>query len=41
MMNSHRMDTENIKLIEESKKINIDGFVKRNEFINNSLKSQI
>ena len=42
MMNSQRSDTENIKLIEEGKKkIGIDGFVKRNEFINNSLKSQI
>ena len=46
MMKSQRSDTENINLIEEGKKMNkkkigIDEIVKRNEIINNSLKSQI
>ena len=41
MMNSQRSDTEKINLIEEGKKIGIDEVIKRNEFINNSLKSQI
>ena len=44
MMKSQRSDTENINLIEEGKKMNkkkigIDEIVKRNEIINNSLKS--
>ena len=41
MMNSQRDDTEKINLIEEGKKISIDEVIKRNEIINNSLKSQI
>ena len=38
MMNSQRSDAERINLIEESKRIGINEFIKRNEFINNSLK---
>ena len=41
VMNSHRSDTEKINLIEEGKKIGIDEIIKRNEIMNNSLKSQI
>ena len=41
MMNSQRSDTEKINLIEEGKKIGIDEVIKRNDIINNSLKSQI
>ena len=33
MMNSQRIDTEKIDLIEEGKKIGIDEAVKRNEII--------
>ena len=39
MMNSQRSDTEKNNLIEESKKIDINEVIKRNEIINNSLKS--
>ena len=39
MMKSQRSDTEKINLIEEGNKIGIDEVIKRNEFINNSLKS--
>ena len=39
MMNSQRNDTEKNNLIEESKKIDINEVIKRNEIINNSLKS--
>ena len=38
MMNSERSDTENINLIEEGKKMDINEVIKRNEIINNSLK---
>ena len=38
MMNSQRSDTGKINLIEEGKKIGINGVIKRNEIINNSLK---
>ena len=38
MTNSQRSDAEIINLIEEGKKIGINEFTKRNEFINNSLK---
>ena len=38
MMNSQRSDVEKISLIEEGKKIGINEVIKRNEFINNSLK---
>ena len=38
MMNSQRSDAERINLIEEGKKIGINEVIKRNEFINNSLK---
>ena len=38
-MKRQRSDTEKINLIEESKKT--DEVIKLNEFINNSLKSQI
>ena len=41
MMNSQRSDTEKVNLIEECKKIGNDEVIKRNEIINNSLKSQI
>ena len=40
MMSSQRSDAEKTNLIEEGKKISIDEVIKRNEFINNSLKSQ-
>ena len=38
IMNSQRSDSENIKLIEEGKKISVNEAIKRNEIINNSLK---
>ena len=38
MMNSQRSDAERINLIEEGKKIGVNEVIKRNEFINNSLK---
>ena len=41
MMNSQRSDTEKINVIDEGKKIGIDEISKRNEVINNSLKSKI
>ena len=41
MMNSQGSDTEKNYLIEECKKIGIDEIIKRNEIINNSLKSKI
>ena len=41
MMNSQRSETEKNYLIEEGKKIEIDEIIKRNEIINNSLKSKI
>ena len=41
MMNSQRSDTEKNYLIEEGKKRGINELIKRNEFINNSLKSKI
>ena len=41
MMKSQRCDTEKVNLIEERKKIGIHETVRRNEIINNSLKSQI
>ena len=41
MMNSQRNDAEKINMIEEGKKIGIDEVTKRNEIINNSLKSQV
>ena len=41
MMKIHRIDTEKKCLIVEGKKIDIDEVIKRNEFINNSLKSKI
>ena len=41
MMNSKRSDTEKNYLIEEGKKRGINEVTKRNEFINNSLKSKI
>ena len=36
-MNSERIDTEKINLIEEGKKISIEEIIKRNELIHNSL----
>ena len=41
MMNSRRSETEKSYLIEEGKKIGIHECIKRNEIINNSLKSKI
>ena len=38
-MESQRSDTVNINLIEKGKKIGINEIVKRNQIINNSLKS--
>ena len=38
VMNSQRMDTEKISLIEEGKKIGINEVIKHNEIINNFLK---
>ena len=39
MMNSQRSDVEKINLIEEGKKIGINEVIRRNEIINNKLKS--
>ena len=41
MMKSQISDTEKINLIKEGKKIGSDEVIKHNEFINNTLKSQI
>ena len=41
MMKSKKSDTEKSNLIEESKKISIDEFIKRSEIINDSLNSQV
>ena len=41
MMNSQRSDAERINLIEEGKKIGVNEVIKRNEFINNSLKTSL
>ena len=38
MMNSQRNDTEKNDLIEEDKRVSINGVIKRNEIINNCLK---
>ena len=38
MMNSQRIDTDKINLIEEGEKIGINEVIKHNEIINNSLK---
>ena len=40
-MKNKRSDTKNIYLIEEGEKVGIDEVIKRNKFINDSLKSQI
>ena len=40
MMNSQGSDTDKINMIEEGKKIGIDEVIKRNEIIDNNLKSQ-
>ena len=37
MMNSHRIHTKKVSLIEEGKKIGINEVIKRNEIVNNSL----
>ena len=41
MMNSQRSDAERINLIEEGKKIGVNEVIKRNEFINYSLKTSL
>ena len=41
MTNNQRGDTEKINLIEEGKKVGTDEVIKRNEFINKSLKCKI
>ena len=41
MIKSQRIDTKTINLIEEGKKIGTDKVIKRNEFINKCLNSQI
>ena len=41
MIKSQRSDTEKNNLNEEGKRINTDKIVKRNEIINNNLKSQV
>ena len=41
MMKTQRSDTEKNYLIEEGKKKGTDEAIKRNEFVNNSLKSEI
>ena len=38
MMNSQRSDAEEVNLIEEGKKIDINEVIKCNEVINNSMK---
>ena len=40
MMNSQRSGTDKINMIEEGKKMGIDEVIKRNEIIDNNLKSQ-
>ena len=40
-MKSQRSNTEKNDLIEEGKKIGVDEVIKRNEIVNDSLKSQI
>ena len=40
-MNSQRIDTEKINLIEEGKNIGINEVIKHNQIINNSLKPHI
>ena len=40
-MKSQRIDTAKINLIEKGKKTGIDEVIKRNEFINTRVKSQI
>ena len=40
-MKSQRIDAKKNNLIEEGKKTGIDEVIKRNEIINDSLKSQI
>ena len=39
MMNSQRIDSEKINLIEEGKEIGINEVIKHNKIINNSLKA--
>ena len=39
MINNQRIDTEKISLTEEGKKLGINKVIKRNELINNSLKT--
>ena len=41
MMKSQRSDTEKNNLIEEGKRKTIDEFIRQNEIISNSLKSQV
>ena len=41
MMKSPGSDTEKYNLIQESKRIGIHEIIKRNEIINNNLKSQV
>ena len=41
MRNSERSDSQKVNLIKEGKKIGINEVIKRNEVINNNLKSQI
>ena len=41
MIKSQRSDTEKNNLNEEGKRINTDKIVKRNQIINNNLKSQV
>ena len=38
MVNSQRIDAENVSLIEGGKKIDINEVIRRNEIVNNSLK---
>ena len=41
MMKSQRSDIERNKMIEGGKRINIDKIIRKNERINNNLKSQV
>ena len=41
MVKSQKSDTEKNNLIEEGKRISIDKTIKRNEIINNNLKSEV
>ena len=41
MTNNQRSDTEKINLIEEGKKIAIDGVIRHNKIINNTLKFKL